>query len=283
MNADKSGTLTLVATPIGNRADISLRAIETLKEVDIILCEDTRHTRPLIVAHGVNPKKLKRYDDHSDAGAREKIMTQLREGQDIALLSDAGLPLISDPGYKLVRECRAQNLTITAVPGANAALTALQLSGLPSDQFSFLGFLPNKSIARKKALAAWAEVPSTLILYEAKQRVAATLVDAAEVFESRKLAVCRELTKRYEEVTTGDLAKLAETYRKKEDLKGEFVIVIGPPEKKEASEEDIERFIKRKLEDGFRPKEVAAAAAAALDMPKTKAYNLAISIKKQDE
>ena len=280
---DTTGMLTLVATPIGNRGDISLRAIETLKEAEIILCEDTRHTRPLIVAHGVNPKKLKRYDDHSDDRKRNEILSRLREGAQIALVSDAGLPLISDPGYKLVRDCRKKGLSITAVPGANAALTALQLSGLPSDSFSFGGFLPNKSTARQKALKAWAESPGTLIFYEAKQRIAASLHDAAEILGNRAAAVCRELTKQYEEVVTGSLPELAAYYRENGEVKGEFVLVIAPPEKKELSEEDLETFLREKLAEGLRHKDAAAAAAAELGEPKTKAYNLAIQVKKEQE
>ncbi len=216
--------LYLVATPIGNLRDITLRALDVLNAVDSIVCEDTRVTVKLLQAYGIK-KPLHVYNDHSDAAQRDSILSRIAE-QSIALVSDAGTPLVSDPGYKLVREAFERGLSVTALPGANAPLTALQLSGLPSDAFSFIGFLPPKAEARRKKLQEWSGVPGTLVAFETGPRLAASLAAMRDVLGDRPAAVTRELTKLYEESRRGSLSMLAEVYQD-DPPKGEIVIVVG--------------------------------------------------------
>jgi 16S rRNA (cytidine1402-2'-O)-methyltransferase len=221
--------LHLVATPIGNLGDISLRALWVLRGVDRILCEDTRVTARLLARFGID-KPLDPYHDHNADRVRPAILGALRRGETLALVSDAGTPLVSDPGFKLVRAALAEDLPVTAAPGASAALTALILSGLPPDIFLFAGFLPSRSAARRRALANWADLAATLIFFEGPSRLAAALADMAEILGERSAAVARELTKRHEEIRRGSLAALAEHYRSAAAPRGEAVIVVGPPE-----------------------------------------------------
>ncbi len=219
--------LYLVATPIGNLRDITLRALDTLNAVDAILCEDTRVTIKLLQAYGIK-KPMHVCNDHTEDRQRDAVLGQLAQGQKIALVSDAGTPLVSDPGYKLVREALERGIGVTALPGANAPLTALQLSGLPSDAFSFIGFLPPKAEARKKKLREWAHVPGTLIAFETGPRLEASLTGMLDVLGDRQAAVTRELTKMYEESRRGLLSELIAHYKDKPP-KGEIVVVIGAP------------------------------------------------------
>jgi len=221
--------LHLVATPIGNLGDISLRALWVLRGVDRILCEDTRVTARLLARFGID-KPLDPYHDYNADRVRPAILGALRRGETLALVSDAGTPLVSDPGFKLVRAALAEDLPVTAAPGASAALTALILSGLPPDIFLFAGFLPSRSAARRRALANWADLAATLIFYEGPPRLAASLADMAEILGERNAAVARELTKRHEEIRRGSLGVLAEHYRGAGAPRGEAVIVVGPPE-----------------------------------------------------
>ena len=225
--------LYLVATPIGNTGDITLRALELLKTADVVACEDTRVTAKLLTRFGIHAHTLP-YHEHNAAGMRPKLMEKLRAGQVVALVSDAGTPLISDPGYKLVQAVVEAGLPVTALPGASALLTALQLSGLPSDRFLFLGFLPNKSAARRAAIEEVSGLDATLVCYESAQRLAAMLADLAETLGPRPAAVARELTKLYEEVRRGNLPELAAHYAEAGPPKGEVVVVIGPPADSEA-------------------------------------------------
>ena len=225
--------LYLVATPIGNTGDITLRALELLKTADVVACEDTRVTAKLLTRFGIHAHTLP-YHEHNAAGMRPKLMEKLRAGQVVALVSDAGTPLISDPGYKLVQAVVEAGLPVTALPGASALLTALQLSGLPSDRFLFLGFLPNKSAARRAAIEEVSGLGATLVCYESAQRLAAMLADLAETLGPRPAAVARELTKLYEEVRRGNLPELAAHYAEAGPPKGEVVVVIGPPADSEA-------------------------------------------------
>ena len=205
--------LILVSTPIGNLSDISNRAIETLNDADIIACEDTRTSAQLFSLIGVKAKKLIPYHEHNADSARPKIIAFLEQGLTVALVSDAGTPLISDPGYRLVRECHQKGITVTTVPGANAVLSALQLSGLPSDAFLFAGFLPNKKTARQDTLQKHKNVAATLIFYETANRLIASLEDILEVLGNREMAVVREITKKFEEVKSDTVENLLTFYK----------------------------------------------------------------------
>jgi 16S rRNA (cytidine1402-2'-O)-methyltransferase len=221
--------LHLVATPIGNLGDITLRGLWVLRGVDRILCEDTRVTARLLARFGID-KPLEPYHDHNADRVRPGVLDALRRGERLALVSDAGTPLVSDPGYKLVREAIAADLPVTAAPGPSAALTALILSGLPPDTFLFAGFLPPRAAARRRALTGWRELAATLIFFEGPSRLAAALSDMAEIFGDRDAAVARELTKRHEEIRRGRLAELAAHYREAGAPRGEAVVVVGPPQ-----------------------------------------------------
>ncbi len=269
--------LYLVATPIGNLRDMSIRAIETLSAVDIILCEDTRMTGKLLQAHGIKGK-MDIYNDHTADKIRGRVLEMLAEGKRIALVSDAGMPLISDPGYKLVRDAQDLGLNVTTVPGANAALAALQLSGLPTDKFCFLGFLPPKEKARRDALREWAEVKGTLVAYETAPRLIESLEDMAAVLGDRPAAVVRELTKMYEEVRRDNLSALAGHYRNAGEPKGEIVIVIGPPEERIFSDEQIETLLQNALQN-MSVKDAAAQVAEQTGMARKKVYELALKLK----
>jgi 16S rRNA (cytidine1402-2'-O)-methyltransferase len=220
--------LYLVATPIGNLGDITLRALDTLRRADVIACEDSRVTGKLLAAHGI-ATPLTPYHEHNAPRARPKILDRIAAGAAVALVSDAGTPLVSDPGYKLVTAAVARGLPVHALPGPSAALAALTLSGLPSDRFLFLGFLPAKSAARRRALEEVASLRATLIVYESARRLPAALADMAELLGPRPAAVARELTKLHEELRRGPLDALSEDYRAAGPPKGEVVIVVAPP------------------------------------------------------
>lgn len=227
--------LYVVATPIGHLGDITLRGLITLASADLVACEDTRVSGGLLAKYGLK-KPLLAYHDHNTAQAGAKILDTLLHGHAVALISDAGLPLISDPGYPLVRDCRKAGLTVTVIPGANAALTALAGSGLPTDEFHFYGFLPPKSSARRNRLTALSHLSGTLVFYEAPQRLAASLNDMAMTLGATRAAVvARELTKLFEETKSGSLAELS-TFYQQHIPKGEMVIMIGPPDPAEPQE-----------------------------------------------
>src|SRR5919198_4311570 len=219
--------LHLVATPIGNLGDITLRALETLAGVDVIACEDTRITRRLTERYAISAE-LKPYHEHNAAMARPKILERLAQGACIALVSDAGTPLISDPGFKLVREVSAAGHAVIAVPGASSVLAALSVAALPTDRFFFEGFLPSKETARRARLAELARIEATLVVFESGSRVQDTLRDLAGIMGAREAAICRELTKLHEETKRAKLTELAE-HAGQLETRGEFVLVIGPP------------------------------------------------------
>jgi len=219
--------LHLVATPIGNLGDITLRALETLAGVDIIACEDTRITRRLTERYAITAQ-LKPYHEHNAAAARPKILERLAQGASVALVSDAGTPLISDPGFKLVREVCAAGFAVIALPGPSSVLSALSVAALPTDRFFFEGFLPPKQTARRARLAELSRIDATLVMFESGNRVQDTLRDLSQIMGGRDAAICRELTKMHEEVTRGLLSELALTADTLE-TRGEFVLVIGPP------------------------------------------------------
>src|SRR6202051_165894 len=218
--------LHLVATPIGNLGDITLRALETLAGVDIIACEDTRITRRLTERYAISAL-LKPYHEHNAALARPKILEKLAQGASIALVSDAGTPLISDPGFKLVREVAARGHAVIALPGASSVLSALSVAALPTDRFFFEGFLPPKQTARRARLTELSRLDATLVLFESGGRVQETLADLAAIMGARDAAICREMTKMHEEISRSTLSELAQSAATLE-TRGEFVLVIGP-------------------------------------------------------
>ncbi len=221
--------LHVVATPIGNLGDITIRALNVLAAADYILCEDTRITSRLLDRYGIR-NTMKPYHEHNAENVRPAIIAALREGKSFALVSDAGVPLVSDPGYRLVQSCIAESVPVTGIPGASATLTALALSGLPTDCFTFIGFLPQKSKARKDVLLSFKKTPSTLIVFESPHRIVDALADVTEVLGDRPIAIARELTKLHEEVLRGTAAKLQSVLSAREAVKGEIVLVIGPPQ-----------------------------------------------------
>jgi 16S rRNA (cytidine1402-2'-O)-methyltransferase len=268
--------LYLVATPIGNLADITLRALDVLKRCDLVACEDTRVTGKLLAHYGIRAELL-RYDDHSGAAARAALLKRLGAGARVALVSDAGTPLVSDPGYKLLREAAAAGIAIVPVPGASAVLSALQVSALPPDRFLFAGFLPPKPAARKKAISALAAVPATLVFYETGPRLAASLADLAEVLGPRPAAVARELTKLFEEVRRAPLDALAAQYRDAPPPKGEIAIVIGPPAEEEASADDVDALLARALHV-MSVRDAAASVAEASGQARKDVYRRALQL-----
>lgn len=276
-NILKSG-LYIIATPIGNLRDITLRAIDTLRDCDVILCEDTRVTRTLLQAYDIRTPTVS-YHDHSDEAKRGQILRRLKEGQAVALVSDAGMPLISDPGYKLVQACMAEGIYVTSLPGANAPLAALQLSGLPSDRFCFLGFLPAKSGARRKALEPWKDTGATLIFFESPQRLSGMLADLGEILPGRDVAVVREITKMFEEVRRGSAAELVAHYAEAGAPRGEVVVLAGPPEAevKKVGEKEHEERLRRLLGD-MKTKDAADTLAKETELSRKEAYALALRV-----
>jgi 16S rRNA (cytidine1402-2'-O)-methyltransferase len=276
-----AGGLHLVATPIGNLRDITLRALEVLAAADLIACEDTRITRRLLDHYGI-ATPLTPYHDHNAAAARPKILARLAQGEAIALVSDAGTPLVSDPGYKLVREAREAGLEVTALPGASAVLAALAVSALPTDRFFFEGFLPAKEGGRRARIAELKHLPATLVLFESGARIGAALAELAAGLGSREAAICRELTKLHEEVRRGDLAALADHYGGEAETRGEFVIVVAPPDRgaSEVGAEDMDALLREALAR-VSLKEAVAEIAAVTGRPRREIYQRALSLTKE--
>ena len=269
--------LHLVATPIGNLGDITLRALWVLRHVDRVLCEDTRVTARLLARFGID-KPLEPYHDHNAERVRPAILAALRRGATLALVSDAGTPLVSDPGFKLVRAALAEDLPVTAAPGPSAALTALILSGLPPDMFLFAGFLPSRAAPRRRALANWRDLAATLVVFEGPSRLGAALADMAEILGDRNAAVARELTKRHEDVRRGGLAALAEHYRQTGAPRGEAVIVVGPPQPTTAmSDSEIDDRL-RALLNGHSLRDAVARLAAETGIARRTLYERALAV-----
>ena len=220
--------LVLIATPIGNAADISARALAVLASANMVACEDTRVTAKLFAVHGLETPMLP-YHEHNARSQRPKLIRRMKDGETVALVSDAGMPTISDPGYKLVAACINESIAVSCIPGASAVTTALALSGLPTDRFFFQGFLPNKKPKRRRVLSALATIPGSLVVMESAKRLATMLADAHQCLGIRDAAVTRELTKRFEEVRRGPLEELATHYAEAGPPKGEVTVVIGPP------------------------------------------------------
>lgn len=269
--------LYLVSTPIGNLRDITLRALDVLAAVDIVACEDTRVSGKLMQAYGIKAKLLS-YNDHNADSRRGPVIEKLAAGGRVALISDAGTPLISDPGYKLVRDCLDLGIAVTPVPGANAVLPALQLSGLPSDRFAFAGFSPPKSAARREWLRGLMHAPGTLVVYETGPRLAGALADMAAVLGgTRDAAVVREITKMFEESRRGTLAELATTYGGEDAPKGEIAVVIGAAKEEAASAEDVDDMLRTALQT-MSVKDAAAHVAAATGVAKKVVYERALRV-----
>ncbi len=268
--------LYLVATPIGNLGDITLRALATLQQADLILCEDTRHSRTLTAHFGIGGP-LRPYHEHNEDVERPRVLALLGDGKAVALISDAGTPLISDPGYKLAREAAAQGFKVTALPGACAVLAGLSVSGLPSDAFMFAGFLPPKEGARKQRLADLANIPATLVLFEAPSRIARTLATMADVFAGREVVVARELTKRFEEVRRGTASELA-VWAEAAEIKGEFVVLVAPPGAAAVTDEGIERALAQALAtDSLR--DAVREVSEALGAQKSRVYEIGLKVR----
>jgi 16S rRNA (cytidine1402-2'-O)-methyltransferase len=273
--------LYITATPIGNARDISLRALDVLKACDLIAAEDTRVTAKLLAIHGIQ-KSLSAYNDHNGPAERPKLIAKLKRGARIALVSDAGTPLVSDPGYKLVRAAIAEGIAVHAVPGASSVLTALTLAGLPTDRFFFAGFLPARRGERRNALAEFKAIRSTLILFESAQRLAECLADLEAVLGNRAAVVTRELTKLHEEIRHGDLSSLATHYAKAATPKGEVTLVIGPPLETQTDFARADELLKKAL--AFMPVRAASdLVAEALDLPRRALYDRALAIKEDGD
>ena len=269
--------LYVLATPIGNARDISLRALDVLKGCDVIAAEDTRVTSKLLAIHGVS-KPLIPYNDHNAPEMRPKILARLERGEAVVLVSDAGTPLVSDPGYKLVRAVVAAGAAVVAIPGPSAVLAGLTLSGLPSDRFLFAGFLPSRQGERKTALEEFKTVRATLIFFESAQRLSESLGAMADVLGDRACAVTRELTKMHEEVRRGSLGELAALYAEKGPPKGEVTIVVAPPGEVVTDDAKIDAALTAAL--AFMPVKAAANMIADLtDGSRKQIYTRALELK----
>lgn len=272
MNARAAGCLHVVATPIGNLEDLSPRALRTLREVALVAAEDTRHTQQLLAAHGVRANLLALHD-HNEAQQLETVLRRLREGDDVALVSDAGTPLISDPGYRLVRAVREAGLRVSPVPGPCAAIAALSVAGIASDRFAFEGFLPPKPAARRERLQALAQEPRTLVFYESSHRIAESLADMAQVLGARRALLARELTKRFETLIDGTLQELAARVDQDPDQRrGEFVLVVeGAPADEDARLHEGRR-VYAVLSAHLPPSTAARVAAELTGAPRKALY-----------
>jgi len=266
-----SGTLYIVATPIGNLEDITLRALRVLREVDRIACEDTRQTRKLLDRHGI-AKPLVSYHEHNERARAEELLGELEAGKNIALVSDAGTPLIADPGYRIVEMARARGITVTPIPGPAALIGALSASGLGTDAFFFGGFLPAKKTQRRKMLEEFKHLPATLIFYEAPHRIVEALDDIAGVLGARQVVLARELTKIHEEFLTGEASELREKLRQRPSLKGEFTLMIAKAEGAPEEAKPIEAAFDEMLEAGVPRMDAMKTLARERGMSKREVY-----------
>ena len=272
------GTLYLVATPIGNLADITHRALQILKDVELIACEDTRHTRKLLQHYGVTTKTVS-YHEHNEQQRAAELIDLLRQGSDVAVVSDAGTPSISDPGFRLVRAAIENEIAVVPVPGPSALISALIAAGLPTDEFFFAGFLPAKSNARRARLNELRSVPGTLIFYEAPHRLAATLKDAYEILGEREAVVARELTKLHEEIRRGRLSQLTADYTEKTDVRGEIVVLIDRTVIGETvtSDQSVAALVNQFEQEGLDHRAALKKAARELRLSRAEAYRKLLS------
>lgn len=280
-----AGTLFIVATPIGNLEDTSKRALRVLREVDLIACEDTRHTHKLLNHFGIKTQTIS-YHEHNERGRAQELCRMLESGKSVAVVSDAGTPLISDPGFRIVQSAIERGIRVEPVPGPSAFVAALVASGLPLDQFLFAGFLPARATARRAKLEELGLIPATLVFYEAPHRIAAALKDAFEVLGNRQAVVARELTKLHEEIARGSLSELARQFSKNQTARGEIVLIIGaektmspatelqPPETLSERVGELERA-------GVDSKNALKQAARELGMKRGEAYRQMVAQKKR--
>tara|TARA_R110002073_G_scaffold86418_10_gene205321 strand:- start:737 stop:1615 length:879 start_codon:yes stop_codon:yes gene_type:complete len=269
--------LYVTATPIGNLGDMTFRAREVLDQADIIACEDTRVTGKLLAYFDIKTPTVP-YHDHNEERILPQLLDRLAAGEIVALVSDAGTPLISDPGYRLVKEARDQGSFVSSIPGASAILAALASAGLPTDRFMFAGFLPNKTLARQKMVASVADVQATLVFYESPKRLKDSLRDIAAVLGPREAAVSRELTKLFEEVRKGSLTELAAHYEAADRPKGEIVIVVGPPQETVVSADQLDAALLAALETQSL-KEAVASVTGELGLKRKQVYARALDLK----
>ena len=273
-----AAALYVVATPIGNLGDISARALAVLRDADVVACEDTRVTAKLLTAHGVRAKTLA-YNDHNAERVRPQLIKRLQSGASVALVSDAGTPVVSDPGYKLVRDCHDAGIAVAPVPGASAVMAAVAAAGVAPDRFLFAGFLPTKAAARRRDLASLAAVPASLVFFESARRLGGSLADMVTVLGgAREAAVVRELTKLHEEVRRGTLAALAEHYATAA-ARGEIVVVVGPPGAAAAVDDDAVDAALREAMADMRLRDAVDAVSAATGRARRDVYARALALR----
>lgn len=275
--AIQPGTLYITGTPIGNLGDITIRALEVLSTVDFIICEDTRKTSILLQHYGIKAK-LMVYNDHSTARERNGFINMLQNGQNAALVSDAGMPLIADPGYKLVVDITASDLRVEVIPGPSATLSAIALSGLPSERFVFYGFMPEREVAKRKAIAEFKCTPYTIVFFESPKRLISSLLLMDEVMPLRKIAITREITKLYEEVYRGDVVEALSWAKSHACLKGEIAVVVAPETKSEQEPIQLEVLAMEMLKS-HSIKDTANELAKNFSVPKKQIYELCLKIK----
>ena len=276
--------LYLVATPIGSARDITLRALDILASCDLIAAEDTRTARKLMEIHGVplGKRQVVAFHDHSGAGQIDRLVGAIAAGQSVACVSEAGTPLIADPGYELALAVQAAGFAVTAAPGASAVLAALAVAGLPTDRFAFLGFLSAAAVQRRTQLAELRDLPFTLVIYESPKRVHDLLTAACEVLgEDRSAVVCRELTKKFEEVTRGTLGSLARDFEGRA-VKGEVVVLVGRAGAQTVDDVDVEQALTEAMAT-MRIKDAATAVAGALGLPRRQVYQTALAMDRKDK
>jgi 16S rRNA (cytidine1402-2'-O)-methyltransferase len=272
--------LYLCAVPIGNARDVTLRTLDILASADVIAAEDTRSTRKLMEIHGISigNRPMVAYHDHSTATVRDRLLAAVKEGKSLAYVSEAGTPLVADPGYKLGVDMRAAGLPLTAAPGASAVLAALTVSGLPTDAFHFAGFLANSTTARRSGLEGLKDLQATVVLYESPKRIHAMLSDLSDVLgEGRNVVICRELTKKFEEVLTGTVADVLDQIGGR-TLKGEIVVLIDRGDVAVMNEDDVREALMSAMQT-MRVKDAATAVAGATGMARRDVYQLALSLK----
>jgi len=269
---ERPGTLYVVATPLGNLEDVTLRALRVLREVNLVACEDTRRTAGLLKAHGIVTPTTS-YFEHNERWKGAQVLDVIRRGGDVALVSDAGTPGISDPGYRLVRDARAEGLSVVPIPGPSAAVAALSVSGLPTDRFLFVGFLPARSGARRAALEELATARETLVFYESPVRALASLEDMRQALGDRPAFLCREATKLHEEYRRGTLSELRAHLAGRKEVRGEIVLVVGgAAEEPPAATETAEALFARLTAEGRTRREAVKAVARALGLPAREVY-----------
>lgn len=276
-----SGTLYVVATPIGNLEDMTYRAVRVLQEVDLVAAEDTRHSRKLLEHYGIKTSLIS-YHEHNEGQRSDRLIEKLRMGQSLALISDAGTPCIADPGYRLVSRCRREGVSVVAVPGASALVAALSIAGLPTDAFRFVGFLPAKAHGRRQLLDQLKDEPQTVAFYEGPHRLQACLQDIVEVCGSeRQISVARELTKRHEELFSGTAAEAVEYYAEGK-VRGELVLLLGPAEKQKPQGTVRDELVRLRAETDLNWKQIVKQVAREFRIPGSEVYKQSLELRSEE-